>query len=150
MQGLHGEGDKKFYWHGDWLVLDSERQNMGPSTCRLALCTGPGPVFREFWILEKNRALAGGVFTMAWAKRRDVLMLGPHASGMARAVRCRFFVPDYVADGSVLCPEGDARRHVMFAVPRCLQPRQEGFTFGRQFRRRRGACRRLFSGSPSG
>ena len=32
MQGLHGEGDMKFYRHGDWLVLDSERQNMEDKT----------------------------------------------------------------------------------------------------------------------
>ncbi|MEI7700002.1 MAG: hypothetical protein WCK86_09410, partial [Planctomycetia bacterium] len=54
-------------------------------------------------------------------------MLGPHKRGMAFGVWCRLFVTAHVADGCVLRSEGDARRHVSFADPSCLQPRQGWF-----------------------
>ena len=50
--------------------------------CRVAGVSGD-------WLAKKNSALAGGVFAMARANRRDVLILSLHKSGTARAVRCR-------------------------------------------------------------
>jgi hypothetical protein len=46
------------------------------------------------WLAKKNSALAGGVFAMARANRRDVLILGLHKSGTVRARRCRFLAFD--------------------------------------------------------
>ena len=75
-------------------------------------------------------AFASGDLLMTRANWRDGLILVPHKSGTARAVRCRFFVTGDMANGFILRPEGDARRHVTFAVPRYLQPRQGWLTFG--------------------